>query len=157
MKNKYNNAIEHLPAVDVDWHPNYDPKTQWNTSKVALMIEGRPLSHLVPQLLHMMSVVPPDWRFTFIGTNKSVIAVSRSFATQYHEANGKLDLVVVPEPWKIDSKEDVHRLLTDIRFYDELLLGVEHILKFESDAILCANSGDSLNDWLHYDWAGAAR
>ena len=93
----------------------------------------------------------------FIGTKKSVISISRSFATQYQEANGKLDLVVLPEPWKIDSKEDINRLLTDIRFYDELLPGVEWLLKFESDSILCANSNDSLDDWLEYDWAGAPR
>jgi hypothetical protein len=105
----------------------------------------------------MISVVPPDWKFKFIGTNKSVIAVSRSFASQYHEANGKLDLVVIPEPWTINSKEDVHRLFTDIRFYNEVLPGVEHMFKFESDAILCANSRDSLNDWLPFDWAGASR
>lgn len=143
--------------MEVDWHPTYDPKSQFNSSKVAIIIEGRPLPHLVPQLLHMISVVPSDWRFKFIGTNKSVISISRSFASKYHEANGKLDLVVIPEPWKIDSKEDVHRLLTDMRFYDEVLPEVEHMFKFESDAILCANSKDSLNDWLKFDWAGAPR
>jgi len=157
VKEGFNDAIEHLPAVKVDWHPKYNPKSQFNATKVAMMIEGRPLPHLVPQLLHMIAVVPPDWRFKFFGTNKSVIAVSRSFATQYQEANGKLDLVVIEEPFKIDSKEDVHRLLTDRRFYDDYLPGVEHLLKFESDAIMCANSGESLNDWLHYDWAGAPR
>lgn len=156
-KHQVNNAIQHLPAVKVDWHPNYDPKAQFNASKVALMIEGRPLPHLVPQLLHMISVVPPDWRFKFIGSNESVISVSRSFATQYHEANGKLDLVVMPQPWSIESKEDVYRLLTDIRFYDEFLPGVEWMLKFESDSIMCARSDDSLNDWLDYSWAGAPR
>ena len=154
---RYNDAIEHLPAVKVDWNPTYDPKSQFNATKVALLIEGRPIPHLVPQLLHMISVVPPDWRFVFIGSNKSVISVSRSFATQNQEANGKLDLVVLPRPWAIDSKEDVYRLLTDIRFYDQFLPGVEWILKFESDSILCANSDDSLNDWLHYSWAGAPR
>ena len=157
VKGTVNDAIQHLPAVKVDWHPAYDPKTQFNSSKVALLIEGRPIPHLVPQLLHMISVVPPDWRFVFIGTNKSVISVSRSFATQYQEANGKLDLVILPEPWAIDSKEDVYRLLTDIRFYDEFLPDVEWLLKFESDSIMCANSADSLNDWLHYSWAGAPR
>lgn len=105
----------------------------------------------------MISVVPPDWRFKFIGSNKSVIAVSRSFATQYHEANGKLDLVVMPSPWAIVNKEDIHRLLTDTRFYDTVLPGVEHLFKFEADAILCSNSDDSLNDWLRFDWAGAPR
>lgn len=157
MKSKWSDYVEHLPAVEVDWHPKYDPKSQFNATKVALMIEARPLPHLVPQLLHMISVVPPDWRFKFIGSNKSVIALSRSFATQYQEANGKLDMVVLPPPWKVDNKEDVNRLLTDVRFYDEHLQGVEHLLKFESDAIMCANSADSLNDWLEYDWAGAPR
>ncbi|KAF8859596.1 hypothetical protein BDZ45DRAFT_353050 [Acephala macrosclerotiorum] len=154
---KYNDYIEHLPAVKVDWHPKYDPKSQFNASKVALIIEARPIPHLVPQILHMISVVPPDWRFMFIGSNKSVISVSRSFATQYQEANGKLDLVVLPKPWSIDSKEDVYRLLTDLRFYDEFLPEVEWLLKFESDSIMCARSDDSLNDWLHYSWAGAPR
>jgi len=156
-KQEYNAAIEHLPAVKVDWHPLYDPKAQFNASKLAILIEGRPLPHLVPQLLHMISVVPPDWRFMFIGTNKSVISVSRSFATQYQEANGKLDLVVLPKPWKIDSKEDIYRLLTDLRFYDQFLPEVEWMLKFESDSIMCARSDDSLNDWLEYSWAGAPR
>ncbi|PMD28288.1 hypothetical protein NA56DRAFT_560049 [Hyaloscypha hepaticicola] len=156
-KDTYSDAIEHLPAVKVNWHPKYDPKAQYNASKVALLIEGRPIPHLVPQILHMISVVPPDWRFMFIGTNKSVISVSRSFATQFHEANGKLDLVVLPKPWSIESKEHVYRLLTDIKFYDKYLPNVEWLLKFESDSIMCARSDDSLDEWLDYDWAGAPR
>ncbi|KAJ5033471.1 uncharacterized protein L3040_008586 [Drepanopeziza brunnea f. sp. 'multigermtubi'] len=156
-KSKVNNAIQHLPAVKVDWHPQYDPKAQFNASKLALLIEGRPLPHLVPQLLHMMSIVPPEWRFMFIGTNASVVSVSRSFAAQYHEANGKLDLVVLPEPWSAESKEDVYRMLTDVRFYDEFLPDVEWLLKFESDSIMCSRSDDSINDWLHFSWAGAPR
>ncbi|RAL67453.1 hypothetical protein DID88_008208 [Monilinia fructigena] len=157
IKDKLSSAVEKIPAIKVDWYPNHDPREQFNASKVALLIESRPIPHLVPQILHMISVVPPDWRFMFIGTNKSVTTVYRSFATQYHQANGKLDLVVLPKPWKIDSKEDVFRLLTDMRFYDEFLPGVEWLLKYESDSIMCGNSQESLNDWLDYDWAGAPR
>ena len=105
----------------------------------------------------MISVVPPDWRFLVIGSNKSVLSMDRSFATRYHQANGKLDLVMLPEPWSINEKEDVYRLLTDVRFFDEYLAGVEWLLKFEADSMLCANSLDSLDDWLEYDWAGAPR
>lgn len=47
--------------------------------------------------------------------------------------------------------------MTDLRFYDEFLPGVEWILKYESDSILCANSKSSLNNWLHWSWAGAPR
>jgi hypothetical protein len=148
---------EKIPSVKIDFHPNKDPRTAYNTSKLALLIEARPMPHLVPQILHMISVVPPDWRFLFIGSNKSVIAVGRSFSTQYQQAAGKLDLMIAPKPWSIDDKESVWRMLTDKRFYNELLPGVEWLLKYESDSIMCSNSKDSLNNWLHYDWAGAAR
>ncbi|KAI9746429.1 MAG: hypothetical protein M1818_000142 [Claussenomyces sp. TS43310] len=148
---------EKIPAVKIDFHPETDPRTAYNSSKLAVLIEARPIPHLVPQLLHMMTVVPPDWRFLFIGSNRSVIHIGRSFGAKFQQATGKLDLMVAPKPWTIDSKEDVFRMLTDVRFYDELLPGVEWMLKFESDSIMCANSVDSLNDWLDYHWAGAPR
>ncbi|KAK8092083.1 hypothetical protein PG997_002444 [Apiospora hydei] len=160
FKSRLDEARQKIPSVKIDWHPNQnddDLRRNYNTSKLALLIEPRPLPHLVPQILHMITVVPPDWRFLFIGSNKSAISVGRSFATKHQQAIGKLDLMVLPEPWEIDSKEKVHRLLTDKRFYDEFLPGVEWILKYEYDSILCANSDQSLNDWLHWDWAGAPR
>ena len=159
FKERLENAKQRMPEVKIDWHPTLtdDPREQYNTSKLALLIEPRPLPHLVPQILHMISVVPPDWRFLFIGSNKSVVSVGRSYATKHQQKIGKLDLLVLPEPWEIDSKENVHRLLTDVRFYDEFIPGVEWILKYEYDSILCANSEISLNEWLHWDWAGAAK
>lgn len=105
----------------------------------------------------MITVVPPDWRFIFIGSNTSTLSVGRSFAVKHHQVIGKLDLMVLPKPWEIDSKEKVFRMLTDNRFYDEFLPGVEWILKYEADSILCANSEQSLNDWLDWSWAGAPR
>jgi len=148
---------EKIPSIKIDFHPNKDPRTAYNSSKLAMIIEARPIPHLVPQLHHMMTVVPPDWRFLFIGSNQSVSAVGRAFGTKYQQAAGKLDLMIVPEPWSIEDKEHVWRMLTDMRFYDELLPGVEWLLKFESDSILCSNSETSLNDWLDYDWAGSPR
>lgn len=160
FKSTLEEARKKMPTVTVDWHPQKgedEPRARYNASKVALLIEPRPLPHLVPQILHMISVVPPDWRFVFIGSNKSVVSVGRSYATKHQQAIGKLDLMELPEPWEIDSKEKIHRLLTDVRFYDESLPGVEWILKYEYDSILCANSETSLNDWLIWDWAGAPR
>ncbi len=54
----------------------------------------------------------PDWRFLFIGSDKSVISVGRAYATKHQQIIGKLDLMVLPEPWEIDTKEKVFRLLT---------------------------------------------
>lgn len=122
-----------------------------------MLIEGRPIPHLVPQILHMMVVVPPDWRFLFIGSNESVFTVGRNHNIKTYQASGKIDLMKAPQPWTINNKEDISRMMTDIRFYNDVIPGVEHLLKYESDAILCSNSPDSLNDWLEYDWAGAPR
>jgi len=157
LKSRLEEARQKIPSIKVDWDRAEDPRAAYNATKVALLIEPRPIPHLVPQILHMITVVPPDWRFVFIGSEESVVSVGRAFAVKNHQIVGKLDLMVMPDPWEIDSKEKVYRMLTDIRFYDEFLPGVEWILKYESDSILCANSEQSLNDWLHWSWAGAPR
>lgn len=159
IKSRLDEARQQIPSIKVDWAqvPSKDPRDAYNVSKVAILIEPRPLPHLVPQILHMISVVPPDWRFLFIGSSKSVVSVGRAYATKHQQVIGKLDLMVLPEPWEIETKEKVYRLLTDMRFYNEFLPGVEWILKYESDSILCANSQESLNDWLDWHWAGAPR
>lgn len=146
-----------IPSIKVESNLSSNPLIAYDATKLALLIEGRPKPHLVPQILHMISVVPLEWRFLYIGTHNSVAAVNRSFAIQYQQAAGKLDLMVVPEPWEIKNKEHVWRMLTDARFYTDLLPGVEWIMKYESDSIMCSNSKDSLNDWLRFDWAGAPR
>ncbi|KFY14167.1 hypothetical protein V491_06127 [Pseudogymnoascus sp. VKM F-3775] len=157
LQEQLSRTRQKIPSIKVEFHPESNPLTAYDPTKVALLIEGRAKPHLVPQILHMISVVPPEWRFLFIGTNKSVAAVSRSFAIKYQQAAGKLDLMVVPKPWEIKNREHVWRMLTDKHFYTDLLPGVEWIMKYESDSIMCSNSKESLNDWLRYDWAAAPR
>ncbi|KAM0272540.1 hypothetical protein ACHAQH_008676 [Verticillium albo-atrum] len=157
FSSRLQDARQKIPSIKIDWNSSADPRARFNQSKVALMIEPRVIPHLVPQILHMSAVVPPDWRFLFIGSNESVVSVGRSFAIKNQQVLGKLDLMVLPEPWQIDTKENVYRLLTDIRFYDEFLPGIEWILKYEYDSILCSNSNSSLNEWLDWSWAGASR
>ncbi|KAI0996969.1 hypothetical protein K3495_g11214 [Podosphaera aphanis] len=136
---------------------SYGAPSPFNASKVAMIIESRPIPHLLPLVLHMMLTLPPDFRFKFIGSKQSALVVGRSFATQQHIVDGKLDLMVLPMPWEIDSNEHIYRLLTDMRFYNEFLSEVEWLVKFESDSIMCAQSRDSLDEWLEYSWAGAVR
>jgi hypothetical protein len=146
-----------IPNVKIDFHPNSNERTAYNTSKLALIIEPRPIPSLVPQILHMMSVVPADWRFMMIGSNESVLAVGRSYAIQYQITIGKMDLLVAPNEFPITPHQALFSTLTNLSFYDQLMPTVEWLLKYESDAILCSNSADSVDNWLHYDWAGAPR
>ncbi|PFH61033.1 hypothetical protein XA68_18398 [Ophiocordyceps unilateralis] len=128
-----------------------------NGSKVALLMEPRPLPHLVPLVTHMMSVVPLDWHFLFLGSPWSVYSLARSPAIKHQQTLGKMSLRTLPKPWNMDTPEDVFRLLTDSRFYHDFLPGVEWVLNYHHDSILCANSPTSLDDWLEWSWAGAAR
>lgn len=148
-----------VPNVKLYWPmpPAKDPRAAYNSSKLALLIEARPMPHLSPLILHMTTVVPPDWRFLFIGSPESIHSVSQAYSIKHQQVIGKLDLMELPPPWTVASKEDVSRLLTDSRFYDQFLPGVEWILNYEHDSILCANSETSLNDRLDWDWAGASR
>lgn len=118
------------------------------------MIEPRPIPHLAPLIIHMISVAPLDWCFLFIGTNESVMHVNQSRAVKYQQDTGKLVLTVLPEPWEASGQEKIARVLTDIRFYDEFLPDVQWVLKYGYDTILCANSEKSVDDWMEWDWAG---
>ncbi|EXK77725.1 hypothetical protein FOQG_17580 [Fusarium oxysporum f. sp. raphani 54005] len=157
IASQIDNARENLPSVSIDWSPNHDPRKNYNASKVALIIEPEPLPVLVPLILHMIAVVPPDWRFIFIGSKKSIFTVGREYGIQLQQGLGKIDLVRLPSPWSIKRDEDRSRLLTDTRFYNEFLPGVEYLLMFNYESILCANANVSLNDWLGYSWAGAGK
>lgn len=157
FQSRLEEARQKIPTIKLDWKASADPRAAYNASKTAMIIEPRVMPHLVPQLLHMIAVVPPDWRFLYIGSPESVTMLTRSSAVQHQQVIGKLDLMVLPEPWDISSKELVFRTLTDMRFYDEFLPGVEWILKYEYDSILCANSEVGLNEWLDWHWAGAPR
>lgn len=119
------------------------------------MIETRPLAYITPLLLHMIAVVPPDWRFMYIGSAESVAQVTTSLPVGLHQASGKLDVMESPAEFPATSGKDVNKMLTDPRFYDELVHPAEWLLVFHSDSIMCANAHMSLDDWLSYDWVGA--
>ncbi|KAI1189610.1 hypothetical protein F5B17DRAFT_438746 [Nemania serpens] len=127
----------------------------FNVSKVALLIESRALPALAPLLLHFIAVVPPDWRFRFMGSPESVAWLNRSRAVRSHVDAGKLDLTRIPTNMSTDGQEMISRFLTTLWLYETVLRPAEWLLVFQTDSILCANSRQNLNDFLDYDWVGA--
>jgi hypothetical protein len=53
------------------------------------------------------------------------------------------------------GQEMISRFLTNLWLYEQVLQPAEWLLVFQTDSILCANSKQSLNNWLDYDWVGA--
>lgn len=65
-------------------------------TRVAVLIEDRPLPYLIPLLLHFISVVPPEWSFRFMGSQDSIkMMESNPIVRRYIEAK-KLFLDLIP-------------------------------------------------------------
>jgi hypothetical protein len=129
--------------------------TPYNISKVALLIENRSNPILAPLMLHFMSVVPPDWRFRFMGSIESVDFINKSRAIRDMVDIGKLDLTYIPSNMTTGSQEEVSAFLTTLWLYEVVLQPAEWLLVFQTDSMLCANSRQTLNSWLDYDWVGS--
>lgn len=143
-----------LPMVSVQYGGGH-ASSPFNVSKVALLIENRPNPILAPLMLHFMSVIPPDWRFRFMGSLESVADLNSSLAIRNQVEIGKLDLTYIPSNMSTAGQEMISRFLTNRWLYEQVLQPAEWLLVFQTDSILCANSNRSLNDWLDYDWVGA--
>ncbi|CAL3965923.1 hypothetical protein PZA11_002738 [Diplocarpon coronariae] len=147
-------SLSQLPSVHLDYG-TAGSISPFNNSKVALLIENRVNPILAPLMLHFMSVVPPDWRFRFMGSLESVEFLNTSRAIRNQVASGKLDLTYIPANMTTGSQEEISRFLTTLWIYDTVLQPAEWLLVFQTDSMLCANSRQSLNSWLDYDWVGA--
>lgn len=141
-----------FPKVSLEYQQQ---ASKYNESKVGLLIENRPNPILAPLMLHFISVVPPDWRFRFMGSVESVEFINKSMAIREQVAAGKLDLTYIPSNMSTGSQEEISRFLTNLWLYETHLQPAEWLLVFQTDSILCANSRQTLNDYLEYDWVGA--
>ncbi|RSM03714.1 hypothetical protein CDV31_010396 [Fusarium ambrosium] len=126
-----------------------------NASKLALLVETRPLPILAPLVLHFISVVPPDWPFLFMGSHDSIEAINNSFAIRQRVMEGKLTLTPVPTNMSVQSQEMASRFFTNLWLYEKVLYPAEWLLVFQTDSIICANSKHELDDYIEYDWVGA--
>lgn len=146
-------SIPAVPKVTLEY--GGAPPSPYNVSKVALLIENRSNPILSPLLLHFMSVVPPDWRFRFMGSVESVKHINSSRAIRDAVDSGKLDLTYIPANMTTGSQEEISTFLTTLWLYETVLQPAEWLLVFQTDSMLCSNSRQSLNNWLDYDWVGA--
>ncbi|KAL8715532.1 MAG: hypothetical protein Q9220_000868 [cf. Caloplaca sp. 1 TL-2023] len=141
-----------LPTIKTDLHPSRSP---FEDRKLAMLVEVNPFGHLTALLLHMIAVVPFEWRFVYMGSKESIALVEKSLPIKEYIKNKKLVLREVPAGFDASTNEGMHRMLTHMRFYEEVVDPAEWFLLFRSDTILCAQSNQTLNDWLEYDWVGA--
>ncbi|POR39636.1 Uncharacterized protein TPAR_00177 [Tolypocladium paradoxum] len=141
-----------LPHLALQYAPHRAP---FNASKLALLVESRPLPILAPLTLHFMSVLPPDWRVLFLGSPPSLAAINASAAIRIHARAGKLALRPIPADMSTDGPEMISRFLTAPWLYGPAVAPAEWLLVFQADSMLCANSRLDVDAFLGYDWVGA--
>lgn len=89
-------AREHLATDEAGLTGVETPLGILDRTRVAVLIEDRPLPYLIPLLLHFMSVVPPEWSFRFMGSEDSIkLMESNPTIRRYLEAK-KLFLDMIP-------------------------------------------------------------
>ncbi|TAQ85497.1 hypothetical protein B7494_g6189 [Chlorociboria aeruginascens] len=129
---------------------NLDP------TRVALLIETRPLPHLPALIAHFISLLPPQWTFRFVGVPSSLSLLASTSLTR-HIASGKLLLQALPPTFHVSNQEEVSQTLTSLAFYKEFLHPAEWLLVYQADSIICSAAPHSLDTWVHegYTWLGA--
>lgn len=152
IHHKIKHQWSQLPTVKVDFKT---PPPKYNGTKVALIIEDRPIKHMAALLLHMLVVIPPEWSLLFLGSDENLAMVNTSIGIQEYQASGKLELRRTVRDESFSATEQKNRMLTNTSFYEHYVPWAEWLFLFSPDSILCANSQKDLNDWLTYDWVGA--
>ena len=121
--------LPEIPSISLDYH-----KPLYNESKVALLIENRPVGNIAPMMLHFMSTLPPDWKFRFMGSEASVEHVNKSAAIRQQAQIGKLDLTLIPKNMSTNGQEDISRFLTNLWLYETVLHPAEWLLIYQTDS-----------------------
>ncbi|TVY82983.1 hypothetical protein LSUE1_G003131 [Lachnellula suecica] len=123
-----------------------------SVKNVAAIIEDRPLSNLVPLLLHFSSVLGPDWPIVLFTPGNNLLNHSIPFQRALEE--GRIRVHELPENTHFTNHAAVSELLT-VPWFWEQLAPAGHVLMFQADSIICANSDVRMDDFLQYDFVGA--
>ncbi|KAI9851951.1 MAG: hypothetical protein M1838_002240 [Thelocarpon superellum] len=122
-------------------------------SKAALIIETAVLPNLVSLILHFASVLGPDWTIhTYHGPDN--VGLFDAPAIQRLIAQGQMHLSSLPADAVLTSAAGVSHFLTRAWIWEQLA-PASHVLVFQSDSVLCANSHQRVEDFLEYDFVGA--
>ncbi|TPX67669.1 hypothetical protein SpCBS45565_g03657 [Spizellomyces sp. 'palustris'] len=126
---------------------------RYNASKLAVLVEQRPLSTMIPILLHYMATMADDWPFQVFHTKENAHLFETSAAIRRYIKMGKLQTTLMPEDIILKTQQDVSAFLTKRWLWEQF--EAEHIFFFQLDAIICSNSDMTVDDFLGYDWIGA--
>lgn len=152
----FNYQLARLPTFHLSNHPSDSIQQPPETPplKAAVIIEGRNSANLIPLILHFSSVLGPEWPIKVLHTAQNRQQFSFPPAFQRQTTSGHITLQQLPSNVTLTSRAAVSQFLTQPSLYHSLA-PYKHLLFFQSDSILCANSRRMVEDFLQYDFVGA--
>ncbi|KAI8589010.1 hypothetical protein BDZ88DRAFT_420005 [Geranomyces variabilis] len=152
-------SVIHIAYHDITPKVYYPPDPVRLTSgggakTVAAIVETRTGTNLLPIILHFSGVLGPNWPIhVFKGPDNTALFHS-SAAVRRLMASGGIVLHDLPTGTAIKTHDDVTALFTSKWLYQSLA-PAQHVLFFQTDSILCANSEHRVEDFLKFPLIGA--
>lgn len=122
--------------------------------KAAVIIETRQSGNVIPLVLHFSAVLGPDWPIVIYTSAENFGSFSTSQALLRLRKAGRVVVRSLAKEVWFPNWDSVSWFLTRKMMWEDLA-PAEHILIFQSDAILCSNSVRSVEDFFEWDLIGA--
>lgn len=122
--------------------------------KSAVIIETRRSAAIIPLVLHFSAVLGPDWPVIIYTSAENFGSFTTSQALLRHQKSGRVVIRSLPEGLFFPNWDSVSNFLTTPWLWNDLA-PADHVLIFQSDSVLCANSVRSVEDFFEYDYVGA--
>jgi len=115
----------------------------------AVIIDNRPLAKLAPLLLHFSSVLGPAWQIIlYTSMDQNINPKSAPMRRAINE--GRIEIRYAPSEIRF-TRQSIAEFLT-LPWIWEQLTPAKHVLMFQTDSIICANSPITVEDFLEYDF-----
>ncbi|KAL9604107.1 MAG: hypothetical protein Q9219_000695 [cf. Caloplaca sp. 3 TL-2023] len=123
-------------------------------TKIATIVETRPLANLIPLILVFHSVLGAQWPIRIFHSPQNAPLFQKSLHIQRMVENRQIDLQMLPSDLNFTTHEPVSAFFATPWLW-ERLAPATHVLLFQADSMLCANSLRKVDDFLEYDFVGA--
>ena len=110
----------------------------------------------MPLILHFHSVLGPEWPIVFYTTKETRDQHLTNHSAVWDRAvrDGRVQLRLIPDEFDLTKRRDVNLFLSRPWLWEQLA-PAKHVLVFQADAMICANSYRTIDDFLHWDFIGA--
>jgi hypothetical protein len=129
------------------------------TSKAAVILETRQLDNLIPLILHFSGTLGPEWPIHIFSSAQNRASFKDSQVFNRKIVGGEIILrdlpVGMPDNFHFHESYLFSEFLIQPWLWEQLA-PAEYVLFFGADSMICSKSEKSLDDFLKYDFVGAA-